>query len=61
MNGVFLDSAIKAIARYLVKLEDLVHSKYNGIVDVKGEIETLNKYYGFVPNEQVLGFVNDIF
>ena len=61
MNGVFLDSGIKSIARYLVKLEDLVISKYNGSIDIKNEVISLNQDYGFVPSEQVSSFVNDIY
>ncbi|AQT59961.1 hypothetical protein [Cellvibrio sp. PSBB023] len=61
MNGLFLDSAIKSIARYLVKLEKLVSSKYDGNVRIKEEIELLNQQYGFVDVEHVSAFVNDIY
>lgn len=61
MNGVFLDSAIKSIARYLIKLEDIIISKYSGSVDIRLEIKNLNQEYGFVPTEQVAAFINDVY
>lgn len=61
MNGIILDSAINSIARYLVRLEDLVVDKYQGSVDIKEEIISLNNQYKFVSADQTSALVNDIY
>ena len=60
MKGIVLDSAIKAIARYLVKLEALVVAQYNGSISLSTEITELNNTYNFVPQSQLKDFISDV-
>ena len=60
MNGFFRDSAIHAIARYLIKYEDFVKSEYDGKLDLDREIRELNQQYRFVSENDFTGFKTDI-
>ena len=60
MSGIILDSELHVIAKYLIKLEDLVQTQYHGVINISLEIENLNDKYNFVEKADFSAFSSDI-